>query len=144
MRKMMLALAVLALMPASAADGPGALIGTWVGKGQPGDDNLVWSDRYDADGWFTLHARKCQGTKAMDSVETGRWREVDGLVEVVTLTVDGHAVHYVDRYSETVADGTRSSRLVGSDYPNDVIGFVFVSHKVADDYTLPACTGPAS
>lgn len=139
------AVAALLLAPAAAEDTPTSA-GTWYGEGQPGDPGVRTVEHHMADGRYSIQSVKCNGDAAEQSFEEGTWSNENGLTVIVTLSVDGEKVHLVDKYKDTLSDDGKmlSSTLVESSYAGAPVGFVFVMHRVADDFILPPCGATTS
>jgi hypothetical protein len=116
--------------PAAAVPFP---VGTWFGQGQPHDKGEMWVARMLPDGAFRVQFRTCRKGKATDQFETGRWTLKDGLETIDIATVNGLPLPRTDRYRILSQDGrVQTYRYLRT-------GFVFTSHRVADDYPMPRC-----
>jgi hypothetical protein len=125
-----LLLLVALAAPAAVAPFP---VGTWFGQGQPHDKGEMWVARMLPDGVFRVQFRTCRKGKATDQFEAGRWTLKDGLETIDIATVNGLPLPRTDQYRILSQDGrVQSYRYLRT-------GFVFTSHRVADDYPMPRC-----
>src|SRR5205814_2793391 len=125
---------------AVSATYPKAVIGDWYGEGEPNNPRMMFLSHRGAYGAFAIEFRNCSSGNALDHSESGTWFGAGGKYTIVTASVDGALVHYVDEY-ETISDDGRSSRyrLVASDSLQSSIGFVFTATRVSKDFVLPDC-----
>ena len=109
------------------------LIGTWFGIGQPDDKGNMWIARMGADGSFHAQFRSCFKGKGLEQFAPGHW-QLNGDTETINLTgVDGRPFSREDIYKVLSHDAQKQV------YRYLLTGFVYTSHRVADDFQMPSC-----
>lgn len=109
------------------------MVGTWFGRGQPGDALSMYIDRMRADGRWRGEYRACRHGKALDQVQQGRWEMEGDRLLLHIQTVDGQAMARTDAY-RMLAHDARAQRYIA--LPS---GFAYTPRRVADDYRMPSC-----
>jgi hypothetical protein len=122
---------VMLIQPAAA--GP-FLVGDWYGEGQPDNPNVYWVAHIQEDGFYSAHFRFCRGHVASDVEDLGNWTYSAKVAVLVTLRVNGQAVHDTDRYDTISYDGRKHV------YRHERTGYVFTAVRVAKDFELPTCS----
>ena len=131
MRKLILAAAVLA--PLSSAAAAPFLVGTWYGEGQPNDKHEMWVARMSPDGAFHAQFRICLKGKALDQFNVGHWSLAGDVETIVIASVNGTPALRTDAYKILSHDAKSQT------YRYLPTGFVYTSHRVADNFELPSC-----
>jgi len=132
MRRLLVALALLAAPPACAATYP--MAGAWFGTGQPDDKSEMYIDTFSADGGFHNQHRWCrQGKIALEMRQTGRWRVEGDILIIDIATNDGGPAPRTDRYRLLSVDGKNQN------YVYLETNFAYHAHKVAADFQMPPC-----
>ena len=127
---------VLALaVPASAApvgDEP-SLVGIWYGIGEPDDPDIAYLDAYHADGTYEAAFRKCQyGEEVWRQTASGKWTYKDGVLQMISETVDGKPAVYDSSYTiELLTETEFRARLHEPIY-------LFIERRV-DKFEFPPC-----
>jgi hypothetical protein len=129
-----LVLAVLVFGAPTSSAANSFLIGDWYGEGQPDDPNVYWLAHIGSDGRYSALFRFCRGHVASDLEDTGTWTYGGKIVEIVTLTVNGHPVRDTDRYDTLSYDGHKHV------YRHERSGYVFTAVRVKHDFELPPCS----
>ncbi|MCP5411277.1 MAG: hypothetical protein H6924_03970 [Alphaproteobacteria bacterium] len=127
----LLVVALLAAAPAHAAQS--YMVGSWFGRGQPGDRLSMYIDRMQPDGSWRGEYRTCVRGKPIDQVQTGRW-ELDGDTLLLHVqSVDGKAMPRTDHYRMISHDAR------GQKYVSLPSNFAYTPRHVDDGYTMPPC-----
>jgi hypothetical protein len=124
-------IALLAASPASAAS---YMVGTWFGRGQPGDKQAMYIDRMRADGSWRGEYRTCiKGKKPLDQVQLGRWSLSGDLLSLSVETVNGVAEPRLDTY-KMLGHDAHSQKYISMDK-----NFPYTPQRVPDNYQMPSC-----
>ncbi len=133
-RRGSLATAAIAVFMIGAAPGaaPG-LVGNWYGVGEPDDPSISYIDAYSSDGRFHSEFRKCEGTQVVwRQTETGKWSVANGVLHMVSDTIDGRPEVFDNSYRiELAATNEFHARLLQPD-------FLFVEKRI-DKFEFPPC-----
>ena len=110
-----------------------SLIGNWYGVGEPDDPSISYIDSYRADGTFHSEFRKCvRGEAVWHQVETGKWSLKDGVLRMVSDTIDGKPEIFDNSYAiELTGVDEFHARLRNPD-------FLFVEKRIAK-FEFPPC-----
>ena len=124
------ALLTSGIAPAAQTFSP---IGNWYGVGEPDDPSISYIDSYRADGTFHSEFRKCEKTEVVwRQVETGKWSIADGVLRMVSDTIDGKPAVFDNSYMiESGTAGEFHARLRKPD-------FLFVEKRIAK-FEFPPC-----
>src|SRR5262249_20201742 len=131
----------LALLPiASAAPAQGGsqgaaagLVGYWYGVGEPDDPSISYIDAYAADGTFHSEFRKCMRNEVVwRQTETGRWSVTNGVLRMVSITIDGKPEVFDNSYTVEFSGANEfRARLHDPD-------FLFIEKRI-DKFEFPPC-----
>jgi len=110
-----------------------SLVGNWYGVGEPNDPNISYIDSYRADGTFHSEFRKCErGEVVWRQIETGKWSVANGVLRMVSDTIDGKPDVFDNSYTiELTGAGEFHARLRKPD-------FLFVERRIAK-FEFPPC-----
>ena len=128
-----IALIAAALLTA-AAPAPGFnFAGNWYGVGEPDDPDISYIDSYSADGTFHSEFRKCRGADVVwRQTETGKWSVSNGVLRMVSDTIDGMPDRFDNSYRLEFAGANEfHARLESKD-------FLFVEKRIAK-FEFPPC-----
>jgi hypothetical protein len=109
------------------------IVGNWYGEEQPHDPNVFWLAHFWPDGRFKALFRTCHGKTTEDEDDSGSWTLRDGVLEVTSVLVNGHAIHQPERYRTISFDGRKHV------YRHERTGFVFSAVRVDSDFQLASC-----
>ncbi len=125
-------MSVLAVRAASADDNS-ALVGYWYGIGEPEDISISYIDSYHADGTYDADFRKCEHGEAVWRQHAhGHWTLKDGVLRMISDTVDGKPAVYDNSYTIESISGTEfHARLHEPDY-------LFIEKRI-DKFEFPPC-----
>ncbi len=120
------------VMGSAQAATPG-LVGNWYGVGEPDDASISYIDAYNPDGTFHSEFRKCQGNQVVwHQTETGKWSVTNGVLRMVSDTIDGRPEVFDNSYSiELAGPGEFHARLMRPDY-------LFVEKRI-EKFEFPPC-----
>jgi len=131
--------AILSVLSAArAAEAP--VTGIWYEEAVYGGSRYISIMRLDPDGSYSATHRKCLKQGSLDDHETGHWQYKDGIVHIITDTVDGVPSGAVNDY-RTESNNGHIWVYVGIAGP----GFArygpvrFRDVHVAKDSELPKC-----
>ena len=112
---------------------PSALVGNWYGVGEPDDPSISYIDAYAADGTFHSEFRKClRGEVVWRQTETGKWSIANGILRMVSITIDGKPEVFDNSYTiELAAPNEFRMRLHDPD-------FLFIEKRI-DKFEFPPC-----
>ncbi len=113
--------------------GTASVTGTWYEEGQPNDPNVLTVMHLDPSGRFDVHFRMCHGRDQSDDVESGMWLYDKGVLDIVTLNVNGLSSYRDDKY-DTVS--LSANKFV---YRHEATGYVFSDIKVDAKSEVPSC-----
>ena len=110
-----------------------SFIGNWYGVGEPDDPSISYIDAYNADGTFHSEFRRCQrGEVVWRQTETGRWSVVNGVLRMVSSTIDGKPEVFDNSYRlEFTETNEFHARLMQPNY-------LFVEKRLAK-FEFPPC-----
>jgi len=117
---------------APAAD-TSLFVGNWYGVGEPDDPSISYIDSYRADGTFNSEFRKCvRGEVVWSQTETGKWSIKDGVLRMISDTIDGKPEVFDNSYTIELATATEfHARLHDLD-------FLFVERRIPK-FEFPPC-----
>jgi hypothetical protein len=123
------ALLSLAASPAAAQ----SLVGFWLGRGQPGDDGVVYVTEIRADGTFISEFRRYEGCRIVEkNVESGTWAVNGNVEEMITTNVNGRPVSFGNTYTiELLTETEQRARLQKN-------GHLFIERRLAK-FEFPPC-----
>ena len=123
------------LLLAQSAEGADAsfFVGNWYGVGEPDDPSISYIDSYHADGTFNSEFRKCErGEVVWHQTETGKWSLANGVLRMVSDTIDGKPDRFENSYTIELASGDEfRARL---HMPN----FLFIERRLPK-FEFPPC-----
>lgn len=124
--------AALAVLTTGAAPGF-TFAGNWYGVGEPDDPSISYIDSYSADGTFHSEFRKCQrGEVVWRQSETGKWTVANGVLRMISDTIDGKPERFDNAYRLELTNATEfHARLLDPDY-------LFVERRI-DKFEFPPC-----
>ena len=108
-------------------------VGNWYGVGEPDDPSISYIDSYQADGTFHSEFRKCErGEVVWHQTETGKWSVSNGVLRMISDTIDGKPDRFDNSYTVEVASGDEfRARLQDP-------GFLFIERRLAK-FEFPPC-----
>ena len=125
------ALLTAAAAPAPATDSP--FLGFWYGIGEPDDPSISYLDGYHADGTYDAMFRKCEHGEAVWMQEAhGTWTFKDGILRMVSDTVDGKPAMYDNSYTIELINGTEFRARLHEPL------FLFIERRV-EKFEFPPC-----
>jgi hypothetical protein len=109
------------------------LVGIWYGVGEPDDPSISYIDSYHADGTFNSEFRKCvRGEVVWHQTETGRWSVKNGVLRMISDTIDGKPEVFDNSYTiELAGPDEFQARLHDPD-------FLFVERRIPK-FEFPPC-----
>jgi hypothetical protein len=124
--------ALVAAQVSPAAEGT-SLVGIWYGIGEPDDPSIFYIDSYHADGTYNAEFRKCEkGEVIWRQTASGKWSVKDGVLTMVSDTVNGMPERYENSYAMVSLTGTEfRARLADPD-------FLFVERRISK-FEFPPC-----
>jgi hypothetical protein len=110
-----------------------SFVGNWYGVGEPDDQSISYIDSYSPDGTFHSEFRKCQrGEVVWRQTETGKWSVANGVLRMVSDTIDGKPERFDNSYRlEFIGGNEFHARLMQPDY-------VFVEKRLPK-FEFPPC-----
>jgi hypothetical protein len=97
---------VLLLAQSAQAADASFFVGNWYGVGEPDDPSISYIDAYLADGTFHSEFRNCErGEVVWHQTETGKWSLSNGVLRMVSDTIDGKPERFENSYTVEVASG---------------------------------------
>ena len=125
-------MAFLFAQSAEGADKP-FFIGNWYGVGEPDDPSISYIDSYQADGTFHSEFRKCErGEVVWHQTETGKWSLANGVLRMISDTIDGKPERFENSYTVEVASGDEfRARL-------QAMNFLFIERRLPK-FEFPPC-----
>ena len=108
-------------------------VGNWYGVGEPDDSSISYIDSYRADGTFHSEFRKCErGEVVWHQTETGKWSVSNGVLRMISDTIDGKPERFENSYTvESVTGDEFRARLRT---PN----FLFIERRLPK-FEFPPC-----
>ena len=108
-------------------------VGNWYGVGEPDDSSISYIDSYGADGTFHSEFRKCErGEVVWHQTETGKWSVSNGVLRMISDTIDGKPERFENSYAvESVTGDEFRARLRT---PN----FLFIERRLPK-FEFPPC-----
>src|SRR5258708_36875053 len=80
-------------------------VGNWYGVGEPDDPSISYIDSYQADGTFHSEFRKCErGEVVWHPTQTDKWSFSDGVLRMISDTIDGKPDRFDNSFTDEVAD----------------------------------------
>ena len=108
-------------------------VGNWYGVGEPDDPSISYIDSYQADGTFHSEFRKCErGEVVWHQTETGKWSVSNGVLRMISDTIDGKPERFENSYTiESVRGDEFRAWLHAPD-------FLFIERRIAK-FEFPPC-----
>ncbi len=108
-------------------------VGNWYGVGEPDDPSISYIDAYNADGTFHSEFRKCErGEVVWHQTETGKWSLSNGVLRMVSDTIDGKPDRFENSYTVELASGDEFRARLHT--PN----FLFIERRLPK-FEFPPC-----
>jgi hypothetical protein len=125
----LMSICTMAAAPGSTAN----FVGNWYGVGEPDDPSISYIDAYSPDGTFHSEFRKCQrGEVVWHQTETGKWSISNGVLRMISDTIDGKPDRFDNSYRVELTDPNEfHARLM---QPN----FLFVEKRISK-FEFPPC-----
>jgi len=124
---------VLLFAPSAQGADASFFVGNWYGVGEPDDPSISYIDAYSADGTFHSEFRKCEGTQVVwHQTETGKWSLANGVLRMVSDTIDGKPDRLENLYTVEVASGDEFRARLHT--PN----FLFIERRLPK-FEFPPC-----
>ena len=135
LRRLLLCAFGLVFLLAQSAHGADTsyFVGNWYGVGEPDDPSISYIDSYRADGTFHSEFRKCErGEVVWHQTETGKWSVSNGVLRMISDTIDGKPERFENSYAiESVTGDEFRARLHAPD-------FLFIEKRIAK-FEFPPC-----
>ena len=133
-RSVLCALGVAFLFAQSAEGADRAFfVGNWYGVGEPDDPSISYIDSYQADGTFHSEFRKCErGEVVWHQTETGKWSLSNGVLRMISDTIDGKPDRFDNSYTVELASGDEFRARLHDP------GFLFIERRLAK-FEFPPC-----
>jgi hypothetical protein len=125
----------IALLLAQSAEGADTsfFVGNWYGVGEPDDSSISYIDSYQADGTFHSEFRKCErGQVVWHQTETGKWSLSNGVLRMVSDTIDGKPERFENSYTVELASGDEFRARLHAP------GFLFIERRLPK-FEFPPC-----
>jgi hypothetical protein len=125
----------VALLFAQSAEGADRtfFVGNWYGVGEPDDPSISYIDSYQADGTFHSEFRKCErGEVVWHQTETGKWSLSNGVLRMISDTIDGKPDRFDNSYTVELAAGDEFRARLHDQ------GFLFIERRLAK-FEFPPC-----
>jgi hypothetical protein len=127
-----LGIAFLFAQSAHGADKP-FFVGNWYGVGEPDDPSISYIDSYAADGTFHSEFRKCErGEVVWHQTETGKWSLSNGVLRMISDTIDGKPERFENSYTVELAAGDEFRARLHEP------GFLFIERRLPK-FEFPPC-----
>jgi hypothetical protein len=127
-----LAIAFFFAQSAEGAD-KAFFVGNWYGVGEPDDPSISYIDSYQADGTFHSEFRKCErGEVVWHQTETGKWSLANGVLRMVSDTIDGKPDRFENFYTVELASGDEFRARLHTP------GFLFIERRLPK-FEFPPC-----
>jgi hypothetical protein len=108
-------------------------VGNWYGVGEPDDPSISYIDSYQADGTFHSEFRKCErGEVVWHQTETGKWSLSNGVLRMISDTIDGKPDRFDNSYTVELASGDEFRARLHDQ------GFLFIERRLAK-FEFPPC-----
>ena len=126
-------LSAVLLMGAAPQVEASFFVGHWYGVGEPNDPSVSYIDSYRTDGTFYAEFRKCErGEVVWHQTETGTWTVKDGVLRMISDTIDGRPEVFDNSYTIELALGDEfRARLHEPD-------FLFLERRIPK-FEFPPC-----
>ena len=133
-RSILCALGIALLLAPSAEGADRAFfVGNWYGVGEPDDPSISYIDAYQPDGTFHSEFRKCErGEVVWHQTETGKWSLTNGVLRMISDTIDGKPERFENSYTVEVASGDEFRARLHA--PN----FLFIERRLPK-FEFPPC-----
>ena len=133
LRLVLCSLTAALLMGAAPQVDPDFFVGHWYGIGEPDDPAVSYIDSYRADGTFSAQFRKCvRGEEVWRQTSSGTWTVKDGVLRMISDTIDGRPELFDNSYTLEFASGDEfRARLHSPD-------FLFIERRIAK-FEFPPC-----
>jgi hypothetical protein len=130
---LLIAAAMATVLVAAAPGAESSLTGNWYGVGEPDNPNISYIDSYSADGTFHSEFRRCErGEVVGRQTETGKWTLNNGVLRMISDTIDGKPDRFDNSYRIELATVNEfHARLSQPD-------FLFVEKRIAK-FEFPLC-----
>jgi hypothetical protein len=125
----------MVILFASSAEGADRafFLGNWYGVGEPDDPSISYIDSYQPDGTFHSEFRKCErGEVVWHQTETGKWSLVNGVLRMISDTIDGKPERFDNSYTVELAAGDEFRARLHDP------GFLFIERRLPK-FEFPPC-----
>jgi hypothetical protein len=101
--------------------------------GEPDDPSISYIDSYHADGTFNAEFRKCVKNEVVwRQTETGKWSVTNGVLKMVSDTIDGKPERFENSYTIELSTPTEFHARLRA--PN----FLFIEKRI-EKFEFPPC-----